>query len=81
MKPVSDFSQLCQSFFSKRLLAQRKASPHTISAYAQAFRLLVAYAQNRLGTPPSRSRASRCPSHLPRASLGKWFRPCPVSGR
>ena len=53
MKPVSDFSQLCESFFSKRLIAQRKASPHTISAYAQTFRLLVAYAQKRLGTPPS----------------------------
>lgn len=53
MKPVPDFSQLYQSFFSKRLRAQRKASPHTISAYAQTFRLLVAYAQKRLGTPPS----------------------------
>lgn len=53
MKTVPDFSQLCQSFFSKRLIAQRKASPHTISAYAQTFRLLVAYAQKRLGTPPS----------------------------
>src|SRR5271165_552249 len=53
MKPVPDFSQLCQSFFSKRLIAQRKASPHTILAYAQTFRLLVAYAQKRLGTPPS----------------------------
>lgn len=53
MKPVPDFSQLCQSFFSKRLIAQRKASPHTISAYAQTFRLLVTYAQKRLGTPPS----------------------------
>jgi site-specific recombinase XerD len=53
MKPVPDFSPLCQSFFSKRLIMQRNASPHTISAYAQTFRLLTAYAQKQLGTPPS----------------------------
>lgn len=53
MKPVHDFSPLCQSFFSKRLIMQRNASPHTISAYAQTFRLLMAYAQKRLGTAPS----------------------------
>ena len=54
MKTTPDFSPLCQSFFSKRLMAQRKASPHTISAYAQTFRLLMTYAQKRLGTPPSK---------------------------
>jgi site-specific recombinase XerD len=53
MKPTPDFSPLCQSFFSKRLIAQRRASPNTISAYAHTFRLLAAYAQKRLGTPPS----------------------------
>jgi integrase/recombinase XerD len=53
MKPAPDFSPLCQSFFSKRLIMQRNASPHTVSAYAQTFRLLTAYAQKRLGTPPS----------------------------
>ena len=53
MKPTADFSSLCQSFFSKRLITQRRASPHTISAYAQTFRLLMAYAQKRLRTPPS----------------------------
>jgi site-specific recombinase XerD len=54
MKPDSNFSPLCQSFFAKRLIAQRRASPHTIAAYAQTFRLLVRYAQQRLGTPPSK---------------------------
>jgi integrase/recombinase XerD len=53
MKPVPDFSPLCQSFFSKRLIAQRRASPHTVSAYAQTFRLLAGYAQKRLGVRPS----------------------------
>jgi integrase/recombinase XerD len=53
MKPLPDFSPLCQSFFSKRLITQRQASPHTISAYAQTFRLLTTFAQKQLGTPPS----------------------------
>jgi integrase/recombinase XerD len=54
MKPNPDFAPLCQSFFSKRLMTQRNASPHTISAYAQTFRLLTTYAQKRLHTPPSK---------------------------
>src|SRR5437016_14039801 len=54
MKATFDFSPLCQAFFSKRLMAQCKASPHTISAYAQTFRLLMAYAQKRLHLPPSK---------------------------
>ena len=54
MKPEPTFSPLCQSFFAKRLIAQRRASPHTVAAYAQTFRLLMRYAQERLGTPPSK---------------------------
>lgn len=54
MKPNADFSLLCQSFFSKRLITQQKASPHTVAAYAQTFRLFMAYAEKRLRTPPSK---------------------------
>jgi site-specific recombinase XerD len=54
MKPAPDFSLLCQSFFAKRLIAQRKASPHTIAAYAQTFRLLAKFAERQLETPPSK---------------------------
>ena len=54
MKPAPDFSLLCQTFFAKRLIDQRKASPHTIAAYAQTFRLLVRFAEQRLETPPSK---------------------------
>jgi site-specific recombinase XerD len=35
-------------------MAQRKASPHTISSYAHTFRLLIQYAQKRLDKPPSK---------------------------
>jgi len=54
MRPNPDFPALCQSFFSKRLIAQHKASPHTISTYAQTFPLLTTFAQKRLRTPPSK---------------------------
>lgn len=54
MKPDANFAPLCQSFFAKRLIAQRRASPHTVAAYAQTFRLLAKHAQQKLGTPPSR---------------------------
>jgi integrase/recombinase XerD len=54
MTPGADFPRLCESFFAKRLMAQRKASQHTISSYAHTFRLLIKFAQKRLGSPPSK---------------------------
>lgn len=49
-----DFAALLQRFFSDRLLAQRRASPHTVAAYGNAFRLLLRFAAKRLGRAPSR---------------------------
>ena len=43
-----------EAFFIDRLARQRGASPHTIAAYRDTFRLLVGYAQDRTGTAPSR---------------------------
>ncbi len=54
MKPSADFAPLCQLFFTKRLIEQRKASPYTVSSYAQTFRLLMQFAEKRLGTAPSK---------------------------
>lgn len=53
MKITSDFPSLLQAFFTDRLMAQRNASPHTIAAYRDTFRLLFAYAREQLGKPPS----------------------------
>lgn len=53
MKLRSDFPALLQTFFADRLMAQRNASPHTIAAYRDTFRLLFAYALEHLGKPPS----------------------------
>jgi len=49
-----DFPALLQSFFTDRLLRQRRASPHTVTAYRNTFRLFLRYAAARLGREPSR---------------------------
>ncbi|MEO7836503.1 MAG: tyrosine-type recombinase/integrase [Acidimicrobiales bacterium] len=42
-----------QTFFTTRLAQQRQASPRTVEAYRDAFRLLLAYAHTRSGKTPS----------------------------
>jgi integrase/recombinase XerD len=43
-----------QAFFTDQLTRQKNASPHTITAYRDTLRLLLVFAQQRTGTPPSR---------------------------
>ena len=42
-----------QAFFTDRLTRQKDASPHTIAAYRDTLRLLLGFAWQRTGTPPS----------------------------
>ena len=42
-----------QAFFTDRLIGQRSASPNTIAAYRDTFRLLLAFTSKRTGMPPS----------------------------
>jgi integrase/recombinase XerD len=42
-----------QAFFTDRLISQRRASPHTVAAYRDTFRLLLGYAHERTGKAPS----------------------------
>lgn len=44
---------LLEAFFSDRLQRQRNASPNTIAAYRDTFRLLLVFAQERLRKPPT----------------------------
>jgi site-specific recombinase XerD len=44
---------LLQPFFTERLLAQRRASEHTVASYRDTFRLLLAFTTKRLGKQPS----------------------------
>ncbi len=52
----ASFPSLLQSFFTDRLLRQRQASPHTIAGYRDSFRLLLRFAQKRLGKMPCQIR-------------------------
>lgn len=44
---------LLEAFFTDRLQRQRNASPHTVAAYRDTFRLLLMFAQQRVRKPPS----------------------------
>jgi integrase/recombinase XerD len=52
MKATSDLALLLQGFFAQRLIAQRRVSPHTLASYRDTFRLLLKFAEQRLGLPP-----------------------------
>jgi integrase/recombinase XerD len=43
-----------QAFFTERLIRQRQASPHTLSAYRDTLRLLLVFASARRGIEPSK---------------------------
>jgi site-specific recombinase XerD len=53
MRDSANLPALLQSFFTTRLMMQRKASPHTIASYRDTFRLLLQFAQRRLRKAPS----------------------------
>jgi integrase/recombinase XerD len=47
-----------QAFFTERLVTQRHASPHTVAAYRDTFRLLLIFAEGRTSTAPSKLRVA-----------------------
>jgi hypothetical protein len=53
MRDPASLPALLQSFFTIRLMTQRKVSPHTIASYRDTFRLLLQFAQKRLRKAPS----------------------------
>lgn len=50
---MTPLAPLLEAFFTERLQKQRQASPHTIAAYRDTFRLLLRFAQKQLGREPS----------------------------
>jgi integrase/recombinase XerD len=50
---MSALAPTLQAFFSDRLIGQRQASPHTIAAYRDTLKLLIAFAAQRTGRAPS----------------------------
>ena len=51
---MSTLAPTLQGFFTDRLIRQRQASPHTIAAYRDTFKLLLAFASQHTGIAPSR---------------------------
>ena len=59
----SDFAQLLQQFFLERLIQQRNASPRTVAAYRDTFRLFVEAANFALRyCPEAKDYAAYCTS-------------------
>jgi site-specific recombinase XerC len=49
----TNFPALLESFFTERLISQRRASPHTVASYRDTFRLLLQFAKKHAGKQPS----------------------------
>jgi integrase/recombinase XerD len=41
-----------EAYFTQRLIGQRQASPNTVAAYRDAWRLLLSYTSKRTGRQP-----------------------------
>ncbi len=50
---MSALAPTLEAFFTDRLLRERHASPHTVAAYRDTFRLLVCFVEQRARTAPS----------------------------
>ncbi|MCA1844714.1 MAG: site-specific integrase [Actinobacteria bacterium] len=50
---MSALAPSLEAFFTERLVSQRHASPHTVAAYRDAWRLLLRFAHARTGKEPS----------------------------
>jgi len=51
---VNTLAPTLQAFFTDRLARQRQVSGHTITAYRDTFKLLLVFAEQQTGKPPSR---------------------------
>jgi integrase/recombinase XerD len=51
---MTALAPVLQAFFTDRLIRQRHASDHTIAAYRDTWRLLLAFAAHQTATPPHR---------------------------
>src|SRR5689334_23579411 len=50
---MTTLAPVLQAFFTERLMAQRRASSHTITGYRDTLRLLVGFACAKTGKTPS----------------------------
>jgi len=50
---MTSLAPVLQGFFTDRLIRQRQASPHTVTAYRNTIRLLLRFAWQHTGKPPT----------------------------
>ena len=50
---MTTLAPVLQAFFTERLMAQRRASSHTITGYRDTLRLLAGFASAKTGKTPS----------------------------
>ena len=50
---MSNLAPILEAFFTERLLTQRQASPRTVAAYRDTFRLLLNFVHEQIGKAPS----------------------------
>jgi integrase/recombinase XerD len=50
---MATLAPLLEAFFTDHLMTQRQASPNTVAAYRDTFRLLLAFTRDRTGKPPN----------------------------
>lgn len=49
---MSQLANHLEAFFTDRLMRQKRVSGHTIASYRDSFRLLLRFADDRLGKRP-----------------------------
>ncbi len=59
-----------EAYFTERLVHQRQASPNTIAAYRDTWRLLLVFVQQRIGTEPCQLDLGDLDASLVAAFLG-----------
>lgn len=74
MSNPADLAILLEAFFTKRLMAQRNVSPNTIASYRDTFRLLLRFAEKRLGRSPSKLKLTDIDAALTAAFLDETER-------
>ena len=50
---MTDLAPILQGFFTDRLARQKNASPHTVAAYRDTFRILLAFTREQTGKAPN----------------------------
>lgn len=61
-----------QRFFTDRLLTQMQASPNTVASYRDTFRLLLRYAEEHVGLPPTKLHVA----HVDASLVGRFLTFC-----